>query len=99
MQRKSTYLRIRFTQQLSSSRYEDVRQIVWQIEEGKNSVDCQGGTETQNHAVNCPSVVSDRPPVQIAELYGDVQPNDSNVVEIVDRYTLFENALKRIGSS
>ncbi len=59
---------------------------------------CKSGIETQNHAVNCPSVVCEKPPLQIAELYGNVQPNDENVIEIVERYTLFENALKRIDS-
>ena len=55
---------------------------------------CKNGVETQNHAVNCPSVLSEKEPIRVAELYGDVRPNDERVKEIVERYLLFESALK-----
>ena len=55
---------------------------------------CKSGVETQNHAVNCPSIVSERPPRNVTELYEEVPPNDGRVTEIVERFSMFENALK-----
>ena len=56
---------------------------------------CNTSTETQNHAVNCPGVVSERPPINIEDVYGDVDIEEEVVVEIAERVHLFENALKQ----
>ena len=55
---------------------------------------CKGGTETQNHMINCPEIASGKYPVSVTELNGEIPSDDKRVLEIVDRVTRFENMVK-----
>ena len=55
---------------------------------------CGGAKETQQHAINCAKVVGNNYPLSLTPVYGNVPLNDSQIKEIVKRFSMFEEALK-----
>ena len=56
---------------------------------------CGCGEESQNHCINCPQISHDNP-LSIAVIYGDIDPENEDVREVLVRFNRFEEAVKEI---
>ena len=56
---------------------------------------CGSGEESQNHCINCPQISNDNP-LSIAVIYGNIDPENEDVKEVLVRIKRFEEAVKEI---
>ena len=55
---------------------------------------CGSMEESQDHCINCPSTNSDNELLSLGVIYGDIEPNNETVLEIVSRFNSFIDAIE-----